>query len=84
MTAKELRKFMYDMYTDISFLYHGECAGIFPEGDWSDETGWSLYKVSYKDISYEYTCFDDLMSARIFDGKTLEEISEVITELTMI
>lgn len=84
MNANQLRKFMYDMYTDISFLYRGAYAGIFPSGRWTKESGWSLYEVSWKDVDEEYTNFNDLMNAPIFDGKTLSEISEDITELQMI
>ncbi len=84
MNTQQLQKFMYDMYTDVSFFYRGAYAVICPSGKWTEESGWSLYGVSWKDTDKEYTNFNALMNDPIYDGKTLSEISEDITELEMI
>ena len=39
------------------------------------------FELSYDDISKTYDNIDDLMSDRIFDGKTLTEIAPQLTAL---
>ena len=72
MTAKNVRD-MITSFTDDVILYYGnEMIFINPCSD-------KEFIFSYKDIDKTYTSIDALMSDKIYDGKTLSDISPELT-----
>ena len=77
MKAQYLKKFLADAYSDVTFKYQDIYCCIIPQG--SDR-----FAMGYGDAAGEYESIDELMSARIFGGKTLTEIADDISELEMV
>lgn len=75
MTAKEIKDTVLSFTNDVLLNY--------PEHDtifinpWSD----TKFEFSYEDIDKTYNSIDELMSDKIFNGKSL---SEIAPELTLI
>ncbi len=74
MNADELREEISDQCNDVSFVYHGKSAGIFPEVHHSIPT----FLVCFGDKEREYSDIDEVMSDKFFDGKSLAEIAEIV------
>lgn len=68
MKKNDLFKRINDLTMDLTFAYQGKEGAICPI---------SRNKIyfGYGDMDMEYNSIDDLMSDRIFDGKSLNEIA---------
>jgi hypothetical protein len=77
MTGEALRKFIKDAYSDVTFLYKHSYCCIVPEGKKEYSVGWSDTVKNYDNV-------DELMNDPMYDGKTLYEICDDITELEMV
>lgn len=74
MNANELRYEIEGKVADVSFVYNGKNAGIFPEVHDSIPT----YVVCFGDEEKVYSDIDEVMSDKFFDGKSLAEIAEIV------
>ena len=72
MTAKKVKDMIMSFTDDVILYYEGEMIFINP---------CSTQKIifSYKDIDKTYTNINDLMSDKIYNGKSLTEIAPKIT-----
>lgn len=71
MTAKEIRSIITSFLNDVMLDYHGDVIFVNP---WND----NKFDFGYKDIDKIYTSIDELMSDKIYDGKSLTEIAPEI------
>ena len=71
MTNKQVKNEILSLTYDIQFGYNGVDGLIMPYSK-------NSFDVSYKDVDKHYTDIDELMNDKIFDGKSLNEISEEI------
>lgn len=72
MSAKNLKKLILEFTADICFDYDNKSACINP---WNE----NKFEVGYGDDVMLFNNIDDLMSATVFDGKSLNEIADKIT-----
>ena len=71
MTAQEIKNLILSLVQDVVFEYNGLSCCINP---WSDHK----FEVGYGDEAKTYSDIDTLMNDRIFDGRSLSEISNEI------
>ena len=72
MTSKQIID-MITSFTDDVILYYGD------EMIFINPCSNKEFIFSYKDIDKTYTSIEDLMSDKIFDGKTLSDIASEVT-----
>lgn len=75
MSADELRYEIEGKIEDVSFIYNGKTSGIIPKFDRLPHK----FFMWYGDKEKEYSNIDELMADKFFDGKSLEEIAEIVT-----
>ncbi len=75
MTAQQIKDIIMSFLNDVMLDY--------PDHDmiFINPFNENKFELSYDDISKTYDNIDDLMSDRIFDGKTLTEIAPQLTAL---
>ncbi len=73
MTAGRLKAEILSLTNDIVFTYEGKIGGIFPISRKQISIGWN--NEAY-DFENENGCIDEVMNAKIFDGRSLAEIAE--------
>ncbi len=73
MKASEIRDKILSFTNDVVLLYNSEEIFINP---WND----NKFELGYKDIAKTYNNIDDLLSDKIYDGKSLLDIAPLITE----
>ncbi len=75
MTAQQIKDIIMSFLNDVMLDY--------PDHDmiFINPFNENKFELSYDDISKTYDNIDDLMSDRIFDGKTLTEIAPQLTKL---
>ncbi|MDO5558121.1 MAG: hypothetical protein Q4F95_00830 [Oscillospiraceae bacterium] len=72
MTAKKIKDTIASCLNDVIMEYHGDTIFVNP---WND----NKFEFAYKDIDKTYTSIEDLMSDKIYDGKSLKEIAAEVT-----
>lgn len=77
MKKEKLIKVIKEAYTGYSFLYKGEYGYFDPEIEGE------VFRVSYNadGIGYKFNSLEEFLSAPVFHGKTILEISDEISEL---
>lgn len=75
MTAQQIKDIIMSFLNDVMLDY--------PEHDmiFINPFNENKFEMSYEDISKTYDNIEDLMTDRIFDGKTLAEIAPQLTVL---
>ncbi len=73
MTAKDIRDIIMSFTNDVLLDYPGHDT-IFINPCNENE-----FVFSYDDIDKTYTSIDDLMSDKIYDGKSLKDIAQEVT-----
>ena len=75
MTAQQIKDIIMSFLNDVMLDY--------PDHDmiFINPFNENKFELSYDDISKTYDNIDELMSDRIFDGKTLTEIAPQLTAL---
>lgn len=75
MTAQQIKDIIMSFLNDVMLDY--------PDHDmiFINPFNENKFELSYDDISKTYDNIDDLMTDRIFDGKTLTEIAPQLTAL---
>ena len=75
MTAQQIKDIIMSFLNDVMLDY--------PDHDmiFINPFNENKFELSYDDISKTYDNIDDLMTDRIFDGKTLIEIAPQLTAL---
>lgn len=71
MNADELRAELATELHDVMFVYNGKNACIIPHG-------LGKYTVDFDDVK-DYSSLDALMSDKIFDGRSLNEIASKLS-----
>ena len=71
MTAKDIKDAILEFTDDVIFYYGDESACIVPICKNSIDS----FRVGWRDNVKTYNSIDDLMSDRIFGGKSLNEIA---------
>lgn len=71
MKAKEIRNIITSFLNDVMLDYHGDVIFVNP---WND----NKFEFGYKDIDKTYTSIDELMSDKIYNGKSLTEIASEV------
>lgn len=75
MTALDIRNMIISCLNDIMLDYpEHDMIFINPHNDHE-------FDLSYDDITKTYTSVDELMNDKIFDGKSLEDISDQLIQL---
>lgn len=74
MTAKELKKIISSCMDEIYFSYNGKSAGACAEVTSYKPT----FTLWYGNDTKEFDNIDDVMSSRFFDGKSLNELANVV------
>ncbi len=66
MNREEIKKFLN---SDIEFYYNNKGAAFLPIG---------VYVVGYDNQGLEYNTLDEAIDAKVFDGKSLVDIWDII------
>ncbi len=69
MSNEKIRALILDFTNDIVFTYHGKTLCINP---WNEKK----FEVGYGDVGYDFNDIDDLMSAPILDGQSINQVAE--------
>ncbi|MBQ6938165.1 MAG: hypothetical protein IJN36_06590 [Clostridia bacterium] len=73
MKISEIKDKILSFTNDVILIYNSEEIFINP---WND----NKFELEYKDICKTYNSIDDLLSDKIYGGKSLSEIASLITE----
>lgn len=71
MKIEDLKKLILSLSQDVIFQVNGKTVCINP---WNEHK----FEVGFGDINREYNNIDFLLNDKIYDGKSLNEISEQI------
>ncbi len=74
MSPDELRDEISGQWNDVSFIYNGKQSGVTSEVRDYIPT----FTMWYGEKEREYSEIDEVMGDKFFDGKSLEEIAEIV------
>ena len=74
MSPDELRDEISGQLNDVSFIYNGKQSGVTSEVRDYIPT----FTMWYGEKEREYSEIDEVMGDKFFDGKSLEEIAEIV------
>ncbi len=77
MKKEELRELIDNTYLDITFLYKGIYGIIMPESS-------EKFIIAYSDVEEICTNADEVMEARVLDGKSLNDVITEVQEIECI
>ena len=74
MTIQALKQRIESLANHVLFDYNGKTCGV-------DPFNAHHFEMWYGDQDYDATSIDDIMNARLFDGKSLTEIFDQIENI---
>lgn len=74
MTADAIKKRILEFASHVAFEYNGKPCGVDPYNIHS-------FSLWCGNATVDVSSIDDVMNTRFFDGKSLSEISDKITEI---
>lgn len=77
MDRQKLRELIDELYLDLTFLYKGKCGIIMPENN-------DRLIIAYADDERICKNTDEVMDAQIFNGNSLNDICNEITEVQLV